>query len=129
MNMEDKPQSNKKPLIILTGPTAAGKTALSVRLAQAIHGQIISADSMQVYRHMDIGTAKVRKEEMQGIPHYLIDVLDPKEPFDVVRFQKLAKTALQSVYDADAVPIVVGGPGFYIQALLYDIQFQEEPET
>ncbi len=129
MNMEDKPQSNKKPLIILTGPTAAGKTALSVRLAQAIHGQIISADSMQVYRHMDIGTAKVRKEEMQGIPHYLIDVLDPKEPFDVVRFQKLAKTALQSVYDADAVPIVVGGTGFYIQALLYDIQFQEEPET
>ena len=86
---------------------------------------MISADSMQVYRHMDIGTAKIRPEEMQGIPHYLIDVLDPWEAFDVVRFQAMAKDALDKIYAAGAIPIVVGGTGFYIQALLYDIDFDE----
>lgn len=115
----------KKPLIILTGPTAVGKTKLSIELAKAVNGQMISADSMQVYRHMDIGTAKIRPEEMQGIPHYLIDVLDPWESFDVVRFQTMAKEALEKIYTAGAIPIVVGGTGFYIQALLYDIDFDE----
>ena len=115
----------KKPLIILTGPTAVGKTKLSIELAKAVNGQMISADSMQVYRHMDIGTAKIRSEEMQGIPHYLIDVLDPWESFDVVRFQTMAKEALEKIYTAGAIPIVVGGTGFYIQALLYNIDFDE----
>lgn len=115
----------KKPLIILTGPTAVGKTKLSIELAKAVNGQMISADSMQVYRHMDIGTAKIRSEEMQGIPHYLIDVLEPWESFDVVRFQTMAKEALGKIYAAGAIPIVVGGTGFYIQALLYDIDFDE----
>lgn len=115
----------KKPLIILTGPTAVGKTKLSIELAKAVNGQMISADSMQVYRHMDIGTAKIRPEEMQGIPHYLIDVLDPWESFDVVMFQTMAKEALEKIYAAGAIPIVVGGTGFYIQALLYDIDFDE----
>ena len=115
----------KKPLIILTGPTAVGKTKLSIELAKAVNGQMISADSMQVYRHMDIGTAKIRPEEMQDIPHYLIDVLDPWESFDVVRFQTMAKEALEKIYAAGAIPIVVGGTGFYIQALLYNIDFDE----
>lgn len=115
----------KKPLIILTGPTAVGKTKLSIELAKAVNGQMISADSMQVYRHMDIGTAKIRPEEMQNIPHYLIDVLDPWESFDVVRFQTMAKEALEKIYTAGAIPIVVGGTGFYIQALLYNIDFDE----
>ena len=115
----------KKPLIILTGPTAVGKTKLSIELAKAVNGQMISADSMQVYRYMDIGTAKIRPEEMQDIPHYLIDVLDPWESFDVVRFQTMAKEALEKIYTAGAIPIVVGGTGFYIQALLYNIDFDE----
>lgn len=118
----------KKPLIILTGPTAVGKTALSIQLAKSIHGQMISADSMQVYRHMDIGTAKITPEEMQGIPHYLIDVLEPEEDFNVVRFQEMAKAALEQVYKAESIPIVVGGTGFYIQALLYDIAFEQEKQ-
>jgi tRNA dimethylallyltransferase len=89
---------------------------------------MISADSMQVYRQMDIGTAKISKEEMQGIPHYLIDVLEPDEDFNVVRFQQMAKAALTHIYAEDGIPIVVGGTGFYIQALLYDIDFEENEE-
>lgn len=118
----------KKPLIILTGPTAVGKTELSVELAKAAGGSVISADSMQVYRHMDIGSAKIKPEEMQGIPHYLIDALDPWEEFHVVRFQEMAKAALAKIYDRGRIPIVVGGTGFYIQALLYDIDFTEEAQ-
>lgn len=112
-----------KPLIIITGPTAVGKTALSIELSKAVGGEIISADSMQVYRHMDIGSAKVTKEEMAGIPHHLIDVLDPKEEFNVTRFQKMAKEALNGIYSRGKIPVVAGGTGFYIQALLYDIDF------
>lgn len=118
----------KKPLIILTGPTAVGKTAASIGLAQAIGGEIISADSMQVYRHMDIGSAKIRPEEMQGVPHHLIDVLEPEEAFHVVRFQQMAKEAMEGIYERGRIPIVVGGTGFYIQALLYDIAFGENEE-
>ena len=115
----------KRPLIILTGPTAVGKTAASIGLAKAVGGEIISADSMQVYRQMDIGSAKITKDEMQGIPHYLVDVLDPEEAFNVVRFQELAKEAMEEIFRNGHIPIVVGGTGFYIQALLYDIDFTE----
>ena len=115
-------------LIILTGPTAVGKTALSIALAKEIGGEIISADSMQVYKHMDIGSAKIRPEEMQGIKHYLIDELEPDEEFHVVRFQEMAKKALEEIYAKNKIPIVVGGTGFYIQALLYDIDFTENEE-
>lgn len=113
----------KKPLIILTGPTAVGKTELSIKLAKAVNGEIISADSMQVYKKMDIGTAKITQKEMEGVPHYLIDVLDPKEDFNVVLFQQLAKEAMERIYAKGKVPIITGGTGFYIQSILYDIDF------
>jgi tRNA dimethylallyltransferase len=115
----------QKPLIILTGPTAVGKTALSIGLAKAVNGSIISADSMQVYRHMDIGSAKITKEEMQGVPHYLVDCLEPSEEFNVVTFQRMAKEALAEIYAQGRLPIVTGGTGFYIQALLNDIDFTD----
>lgn len=117
--------TEKKPLIILTGPTAVGKTKASIGLAKALGGEIISADSMQVYRHMDIGSAKITKEEMADVPHYLIDVLEPEEEFHVVRFQQMAKAAMADIYSRGKIPIIVGGTGFYIQALLYDIDFTE----
>lgn len=115
----------KKPLIILTGPTAVGKTKASIGLAKAVDGEIISADSMQVYRHMDIGSAKIKPEEMEGIPHHLIDVLEPDDEFHVVKFQQLAKKAMRKIWERGHIPIVTGGTGFYIQALLYDIDFDE----
>lgn len=118
----------KKPLIILTGPTAVGKTKASIRLAKALNGEIISADSMQVYKYMDIGSAKIRPEEMQGVKHYLVDELEPDEEFHVVRFQQMAKKAMDEIYAKGKIPIVVGGTGFYIQALLYDIDFTESNE-
>ena len=118
----------KKPLIILTGPTAVGKTKASIGLAKAIGGEIISADSMQVYKGMDIGSAKIRPEEMKGIRHYLVDVLEPSCEFHVVRFQQMAKQAMAEIYAKGKMPIVVGGTGFYIQALLYDIDFTENEE-
>ena len=112
-------------MIILAGPTAVGKTAASIRLAKAVGGEIISADSMQVYRHMDIGSAKIRPEEMEGVPHYLVDVLEPEEDFNVVRFQQMAKAAAEEIYSSGMIPNAAGGTGFYIQALLYDIDFTE----
>ena len=118
----------KKPLIILTGPTAVGKTKASIGLAKAIGGEIISADSMQVYKGMDIGSAKIRPEEMKVIQHYLVDVLEPSCEFHVVRFQQMAKQAMAEIYAKGKIPIVVGGTGFYIQALLYDIDFTENEE-
>lgn len=114
-----------KPLLILTGPTAVGKTALSIALAKAVGGEIISADSIQVYQKMDIGSAKIKKEEMCGVPHHLIDVLDPSESFDVVRFQRMAKEAMQTIWEKGSIPILTGGTGFYIQSVLYDIDFTE----
>ena len=119
----------KKPLIILTGPTAVGKTAASIGLAKAIGGEIISADSMQVYRHMDIGSAKIMSEEMDGVKHHLIDVLEPEAEFNVAVFQKMAKEAMEGIYERGNIPIVVGGTGFYIQALLYDIDFEKGEEN
>lgn len=119
---------NRPGLVILTGPTAVGKSELSVSLAGQIGGEIISADSMQVYRHMDIGSAKIMPDQMGGIPHHLIDVLEPTEEFNVVSFQQLAKKALQDIYARGRLPVVAGGTGFYIQALLYDIDFTENDE-
>lgn len=118
----------KKPLIILTGPTAVGKTAASIGLAKAIGGEIISADSMQVYRHMDIGSAKITASEMEGVPHHLIDILEPTEEFNVFLFQSLARQAIKEISSRGNIPIVVGGTGFYIQALLYDIAFEGEED-
>lgn len=118
----------KKPLIILAGPTAVGKTKLSIALAKAIHGEIISADSMQVYKHMDIGTAKIKQEEMQGVVHHLIDILEPSEDFNVVLFASYAKKAMEECWNKGKIPILVGGTGFYIQAVLYDIDFTENDD-
>ncbi len=118
----------KKPLVVLTGPTAVGKTKASIELAKSIGGEIISADSMQVYRYMDIGSAKISKEEMEGVPHYLVDVLDPREDFHVVKFQEMAKSAMEEIYSHGHIPILVGGTGFYIQALVYDIDFTNKDE-
>ncbi|SHM19169.1 tRNA dimethylallyltransferase [Anaerosporobacter mobilis DSM 15930] len=114
-----------KPLIILTGPTAVGKTALSIRLAKAINGEIISADSMQVYKKMDIGTAKIMPTDMQGVKHYLIDEFMPDEDFNVVKFKQLALTYMNEIYAKGKIPILVGGTGFYIQAILNDIDFTQ----
>ncbi|MCD8327309.1 MAG: tRNA (adenosine(37)-N6)-dimethylallyltransferase MiaA [Lachnospiraceae bacterium] len=115
----------KQKLIILTGPTAVGKTSLSIRLAKAINGAVISADSMQVYEYMDIGSAKIRPEEMDGVDHYLVNCLKPWEPFNVVIFQQMARQAMTRIYSEGKIPILVGGTGFYIQAVLYDIDFTE----
>lgn len=115
----------KQPLIVLTGPTAVGKTSLSISLAKTVNGEIISADSMQVYKKMDIGSAKIRSEEMQGIPHYLVDVLEPEEEFHIVKFQQMAKKAMEDIYSRGKIPILVGGTGFYIQAVTKDIDFTE----
>lgn len=116
----------KQPLIILSGPTAVGKTALSVELAKRINGAIISADSMQVYKYMDIGSAKIMPVEMEGIKHYLIDELNPEDEFNIVVFQQKAKAALKEIYENGQIPIIAGGTGFYIQALLYDIDFDNQ---
>ena len=115
----------KEPLIILTGPTAVGKTKLSIALAKAVNGEIISADSMQVYKHMDIGSAKIMPEEMDGVRHYLVDELEPFEEFHVVRFQEMAKAAMKDIQSRGHIPILVGGTGFYIQAVVRDIDFTE----
>lgn len=117
---------NHSKLIILTGPTAVGKTDLSIKLAKQLNGEIISADSMQVYRCMDIGTAKISKEQMQGIRHHLIDCFEPDEEFNVSVFQTLAKNAIKDIVARGKVPIITGGTAFYIQALLYGIDFKEE---
>lgn len=118
----------KKPLIVLTGPTAVGKTELSIKLAGAIGGEIISADSMQVYKNMDIGTAKISTAEMGQIPHYLIDILEPEEEFNVVKFKEYAGKCMEEIYAKGKIPIIVGGTGFYIQAVLYGIDFKENGE-
>lgn len=118
----------KQPLIILTGPTAVGKTKLSIALAKAVNGEIISADSMQVYKRMTIGTAKILPEEMQGVPHHLIDILEPEQEFNVVLFAKMAKQAMEHCWANGKIPILVGGTGFYIQAVLYDIDFTENDD-
>ena len=118
----------KKPLIVLTGPTAVGKTKLSIALAKAANGEIISADSMQVYRYMDVGSAKITPDEMDGVPHHLVDVLDPTEDFNIVLFQQLAKKSMEEIYSKGRIPILVGGTGFYIQAITRDIDFTQSEQ-
>lgn len=113
----------KKPLIILTGPTAVGKTKISIKLAKKLNSEIISADSMQVYKYMDIGTAKIKQEEMEGIPHYLIDEIEPNKEFNIQIFQTMAKQYINNIYSKNKIPLIVGGTGFYIQSIIYDIDF------
>ena len=116
----------KKPIVVLTGPTAVGKTELSIQLAKVIGGEIISADSMQVYKHMDVGSAKITPEEMDGVRHYLGDELEPFDEFHVVKFQEYAQKYLNEIYAHGKIPIIAGGTGFYIQALLNDIDFTDQ---
>ena len=130
MNKDNKIiDQNKPPLVIITGPTAAGKTDLSIRLAKELEGEIISADSMQVYKGMDIGTAKIMPEEMQGVRHHLIDVFPPEHGMNVAEFKELAKAAIEDITSRGKLPIIVGGTGFYIQAVLYDIDFTAEEDN
>lgn len=119
----------KKPLIILTGPTAVGKTSLSIKLAKKLKTEIISADSMQVYKYMDIGTAKITKDEMEEVPHHLIDIIEPNVNFNVCDFKNAAQKAINEIHENGKIPLVVGGTGFYIKALLYDTDFDEQDDN
>ena len=119
----------KKPLVVIAGATATGKSALAVNIAKTIGGEIISADSMQVYKFMDVGTAKITKEEMGGIKHYLLDCLNPNESCDALRFKTLALEAMDEIYKNNHIPIICGGTGFYIQAVTRDIDFTEEDDN
>ncbi len=121
--------NTKPPLIVLTGPTASGKTALSVELAGQLNAEIISADSIQVYRHMDIGSAKVTPDEMKGIKHYLIDELNPDEEFNIYRFKELATKYINRIYSKGKIPMIVGGTGFYIQSIVYDVDFSKTDDS
>ena len=116
-------------LIIISGPTCTGKSSLSIKLAKQIGGEVISADSIQVYKGLDIGSAKITTKEMQGVKHHLIDVLEPNEDFNVYIFKEMAKVALEEIYANDHIPIIVGGTGFYIQSILYDIDFSKEDNS
>ena len=119
----------KQPLLIIAGPTATGKSDAAVELATRMNGAVISADSMQVYKGMDIGSAKITQEEMRGVPHYLIDCIDPSESWNVVRFQQKAREAVREIAESGRLPILCGGTGFYIQALLYDVDFTQMEEN
>ncbi|MFO7153400.1 MAG: tRNA (adenosine(37)-N6)-dimethylallyltransferase MiaA [Caldicoprobacter oshimai] len=115
----------KKPLVVIVGPTAVGKTRLSIELAKALNGEIVSADSMQIYRYMDIGTAKPTAEERQGIPHHMMDIIDPGQEFSVAEYQRLATQAIDDIHSRNKLPIVVGGTGLYIKSLLYPMNFTD----
>ena len=127
--MSVEARTEKTPLLIVAGPTATGKSDSAVELALRMNGEVITADSMQVYRGMDIGSAKVTREEMRGVPHHLIDCADPDENWNVVRFQTEARKAVQDITSRGRLPILCGGTGFYIQALLYDIDFTQMEEN
>ncbi len=116
-------------LVIITGPTAVGKSELSIELAKRLNGEIISADSIQVYKGLDIGSAKITEEETQGIKHHLIDVLSPKEDFNIYIFKEMANKAIEEIVKKDKIPIIVGGTGFYIQSVIYDIDFKKEDNS
>ena len=118
-----------KPLLILAGPTAVGKSDFSVKVAKALGGECISADSIQVYKGLNIGSGKITEEEMEGIPHHLLDILNPEEDYDASAFQRMAREKVEEIYRRERLPILVGGTGFYIQAMLRDIDFQEEDEA
>ena len=110
----------KEKLLVIIGPTAVGKTKLSIELAKRFNGEVISGDSMQVYKGMDIGTAKIKEVEKEGVPHYLIDIKEPDEPFSVAEFQELAHTKIADIHSRGKLPIIVGGTGLYIQSVIYD---------
>ncbi len=118
-------RNEKKPCLVIAGPTATGKSSLAVRMSKEIGGSVISADSMQVYRRMNIGSAKITPEEMAGIPHYLVDLIEPSSEFNVYRFSQLGHEAMRDIYAKGRIPVIAGGTGFYIQALLRDIDFSE----
>jgi tRNA dimethylallyltransferase len=120
-----KDLKQKKKLIVLIGPTAVGKTALSIYLAKKFNCEIISGDSMQIYKGMDIGTAKIKKEEMEGVPHHLIDIKEPEEAFSVAEFQKRVREKIDEIHERNAIPMIVGGTGLYIQSVMYDYQFSD----
>ncbi|MCM3717075.1 tRNA (adenosine(37)-N6)-dimethylallyltransferase MiaA [Fictibacillus phosphorivorans] len=115
----------KEKLVVIVGPTAVGKTKTSIELAKAINGEIISGDSMQVYRGLDVGTAKVTEDEMEGIPHYMIDIKDPTEPFSVAEFQERAKELITTINNKGKIPIIVGGTGLYIRSVTHHYEFSE----
>ncbi len=117
---------DKRPLVIITGPTGVGKTDISIDLAKKINGEIISADSIQIYKYMDVGSAKIMPEEMDGVPHHLVDELYPDQEFNVFVFKEIAKKAIEGIYERNRIPVIVGGTGFYIQSILYDIDFSDE---
>lgn len=120
---------NKEKLAVIVGPTAVGKTKVSVDVAKKLRGEIISGDSMQIYRGMDIGTAKIKKEEMQGIPHHLIDIKDPEESFSVAEFQRIVREKISEISRRGRLPMIVGGTGLYIQSVLYDYRFTGKGNT
>ena len=119
---------SKQPVIVIVGPTAVGKTKTGIELAKKLNGEIISGDSVQVYKQMDIGSAKVTHEEMEGIPHHLLDLVDPDDEMSVARFQTLARAAIDEIAAKGKLPIIVGGTGLYIRAILYDYQFTVQAE-
>ena len=116
---------NKQKVIVICGPTASGKTALSIELAKKINGEIISADSMQIYKDMNIGTAKPTEEEKQGIKHYLLDFVSPDKRYSVAEYKKNAKNAIKSILEKGKTPIIVGGTGLYIDSLIYEIEYND----
>jgi tRNA dimethylallyltransferase len=118
---------SKQKLLVIIGPTAVGKTKLSIELAKRYNGEIISGDSMQIYRGMDIGTAKIKKDEMEGIPHHLIDIKEPFENFSVAEFQHLVRAKIDGIAQKGHLPIIAGGTGLYIQSVIYDYQFSDVP--
>lgn len=119
----------KTKILVIVGPTAVGKTSLSIEMAKALDGEIISGDSMQIYKGLDIGTAKVMRDEMDGIPHYLIDEVEPNESYTVTDFQKRAKRLIADITSRGKVPIIAGGTGLYIESLLYDVSYGGEGQT
>jgi tRNA dimethylallyltransferase len=116
---------SKQKLLVIIGPTAVGKTKLSIEMAKKYNGEIISGDSMQIYRGMDIGTAKIKTDEMEGVPHHLIDIRDPDESFSVAEFQQLVRAKITEIAQKGKLPIIVGGTGLYIQSVIYDYQFSD----
>ena len=118
--------ADKEKLIVIAGPTASGKTGISLKLAELLKTEVVSADSMQVYRGMDIGTAKITPSEMRGIPHHMIDVCDPHDNFNVWEYKERAEKAIRDIQKRGMIPVLCGGTGFYIQSVLYDIDFTEE---
>ena len=116
----------KYDVVAIIGPTASGKTALSIKLAKEIDGEVINGDSMQVYKQLDIGTAKITEQEMEGVPHHLINIKEPTESFSVAEYQKLVRAKIEEIQSRGKMPIIVGGTGLYIQSVLYDFVFTDE---